>query len=198
MRPHRWQPTRLPHPWDSPGKNTGVGCHFLLQCTKVKNESEVTQSCPTPSDPLDCSLPGSSVHGIFQTRVLEWGAIAFSGSWLGRGQVNMVDEAKLYSLIHSTFEVLVVQHAVRRCHGEWGPFCWLKPAAGIAVFSASHWSAEHSSQIQWFHQDSESCSGSEGQQTKNSDHDLFWVQVWLWEVLFSFLVQPLNWSSQVV
>ena len=78
VRPHRWQPTRLPRPWDSPGKNTGVGCHFLLQCVKVKSESEVAQSCPTPSDPMDCSLPGSSVHGIFQARVLEWGAIAFS------------------------------------------------------------------------------------------------------------------------
>jgi len=78
VRPQRQQPTRLPHPWDSPGKNTGVGCHFLLQCMKVKSESEVAQSCPTLSDPMDCSLPGSSVHGIFQARVLEWGAIAFS------------------------------------------------------------------------------------------------------------------------
>ena len=76
--PHRWQPTRLPRPWDSPGKNTGVGCHFLLQCVKVKSESEVTQSCPTLHNPMDCSLPGSCVHGIFQARVLEWGAIAFS------------------------------------------------------------------------------------------------------------------------
>ena len=65
-------------PWDSPGKNTGVGYHFLLQCMKVKSESEVAQSCPTVSDPMDCSLPGSSVHGSFQARVLEWGAIAFS------------------------------------------------------------------------------------------------------------------------
>ena len=65
-------------PWDSPGKNTGVSCHFLLQCRKVKSESEVTQSCPTLSDPMGCSPPGSSVHGIFQARVLEWGAIAFS------------------------------------------------------------------------------------------------------------------------
>ena len=80
VQPHRWQPTRLPYPWDSPGKNTGVGCHFLLQCMKVKSESEVAQSCPTLSDPVDCSLPGSSVHGIFQARVLEWGAIAFSGN----------------------------------------------------------------------------------------------------------------------
>ena len=78
QRPHRWQPTRLPRPWDSPGKNTGGGCHFLLQCMKVKSESEVAQSCPTLSDPMDCSFPGSSVHGIFQARVLEWGAIAFS------------------------------------------------------------------------------------------------------------------------
>ena len=78
MWPHGWQPTRLPCPWDSPGKNTGVGCHFLLQCMKVKSESEVPQSSPTLSDPMDCSLPGSSVHGILQARVLEWGAIAFS------------------------------------------------------------------------------------------------------------------------
>ena len=78
VQPHRRQPIRLPSPWDSPGKNTGVGCHFLLQCTKVKSESEVALSCRTLSDPMDCSLPGSSVHGIFQARVLEWGAIAFS------------------------------------------------------------------------------------------------------------------------
>ena len=78
VQPQRWQPTRLPHPWDSLGKNTGVGCHFLLQCMKVKSESEVAQSCLTLSDLLDCSLPGSSVHGIFQVRVLEWVAIAFS------------------------------------------------------------------------------------------------------------------------
>ena len=78
VQPHRGQPTRLPHPWDSPGKNTGAGCHFLLQCMKVKSESEVAQSCPTPSDPKDCSLPGSSVHGICQARVLERVAIAFS------------------------------------------------------------------------------------------------------------------------
>ena len=78
VQPHRWPPTRLPSPWDSPCKNTGVDCHFLLQCMKVKSESEVAQSCPTLSDPMDCSLTGSSVHGIFQARVLEWGAIAFS------------------------------------------------------------------------------------------------------------------------
>ena len=74
------EPTRLSHPWDSPGKNTGVGCHFLLQCMKVKSESEVTQSCPTPSDPMDCSPPGSPARGILQARTLEWGAISFSSS----------------------------------------------------------------------------------------------------------------------
>ena len=76
--PHRWKPTRLPCPCDSPGKNTGVGCHFLPQCMKVKNECEVAQSGPTLSDPMDCSPPGSSVPGSLQARVLEWGAIAFS------------------------------------------------------------------------------------------------------------------------
>ena len=80
LRLHRRQPTRLPRPWDSPGKNTGVGCHFLLQCMKVKSEIEVAQSCPTLCNPMDCSPPGSSIHGIFQARVLEWGAIAFSVS----------------------------------------------------------------------------------------------------------------------
>ena len=84
MRPYRQQTTRLPHPWDSPGKNTGVGCQFLLQCMKMKSESEVAQSCPTLRDPMDCSLPGSSIHGIFQARVLEWGAIAFSDGCLYR------------------------------------------------------------------------------------------------------------------
>ena len=81
VRPHRRQPTRLRCPWDSPDKNTGVGCHFLLQCMKVKSESEVAQSCPTPSDPMDCSPPGSSARGIFQARALEWGAIASVNQW---------------------------------------------------------------------------------------------------------------------
>ena len=78
VRPHRRQPTKLTGPWDSSGKNSRVGCHFLLQCMKVKSESEHAQSCRTPSDPMDCSPPGSSIHGIFQARVLEWVAIAFS------------------------------------------------------------------------------------------------------------------------
>ena len=82
VQPHIEQPIRLPGPRDSPGKNTGVGCHFLLQCMKVKNGREVAQSCPTLHDPMDCSPPGSSIHGIFQARVLEWGAIAFSETLL--------------------------------------------------------------------------------------------------------------------
>ena len=80
VRPHR-QPTRLPRPWDSPGRNTGVGCPFLLQCTKVKNESEVAQLCPTLSDPTDSSPPGSPVPGILQARTLEWVAVSFSSAW---------------------------------------------------------------------------------------------------------------------
>ena len=81
VRPQRRQPTRLPYPWDSPGKNTGVGCHFLLQCRKVKSESKVAQSCLTLRDPMDCSLSGSSVHEIFQARVVERGAISFSTAY---------------------------------------------------------------------------------------------------------------------
>ena len=79
--PHRQQPTRLLRPWDSPGKNTGVGCHFLRQCMKVKSESEVVQSCPTLRNPMDCSPPGSSIPGILQARILEWVAISFSNEW---------------------------------------------------------------------------------------------------------------------
>ena len=78
VRPHRWKPTKLPRPWDSPGKNTGVGCHFLLQCMKVKSENKVAQSCPTLCDPIDGSPPSSPVPGILQARTLEWVAISFS------------------------------------------------------------------------------------------------------------------------
>ena len=78
VRPQRLQPTKPCRPWDSPGKNTGVGCHFCLQSMKVKSESEVTQSCLTLYDPMDCSLPASSVRGIFQARIVEWVAVSFS------------------------------------------------------------------------------------------------------------------------
>ena len=97
VQPPRWQPTRLPRPWDSPGKNTGVGCHFLLQCMKVKSQSEVAQSCPTPCNPMGCSLPGSSVHGIFQAGVLEWVAIAFSES-----QLYLYGNSTVESVFHKT------------------------------------------------------------------------------------------------
>ena len=105
----RQQPTRLPRPWDSPGKNTGVGCHFHLQCMKVKSESDVTQSCPTLSDLMDCSLPGSSVHGIFQARVLEWGAIAFSEnphrqSQTGQPSIAFLCPAEIYCPVPSRLE----------------------------------------------------------------------------------------------
>ena len=104
--PHRRQPTRLPHPWDSPGKNTGVGCSFLLQCMKVKSESGVSQSCPTLSYPMDCSLPGSSVHGIFQARVLEWVAIAFSDQHpLDHRKSKRVPEKHLF-LLHTILKPL--------------------------------------------------------------------------------------------
>ena len=96
VQPHRRQPTRLPRPWDNPGKNSAVGCHFLLQCMKVKSENEVTQSCPTLSNPMDCSPPGFSVHGVFQARVLEWGAIAFSAMYL---YVYLISNSLTLSLI---------------------------------------------------------------------------------------------------
>ena len=107
VRPHRRQPIRLPRPWDSPGKDTGVGCHFPLQCIKVKSENEVAQSCLTLRDPMDCSLPGSSIHRIFQARVPEWGTIAFSGSYsrcclFTLFVVSFVVQ-KLLSLIRSLF-----------------------------------------------------------------------------------------------
>ena len=97
VRPHRWQPTRLPRPWDSPGKNTGVGCHFPLQCMKVKSESEVTQSCPTLATPMDCSLSGFSVHGILQAKVLESGAIAFSNIYTTMCKTDSQWEAAIWT-----------------------------------------------------------------------------------------------------
>ena len=109
VQPHRWQPTRLPRPWDSPGKNTGVGCHFLLQCMKVKSESEVTQSCLTLSDPMDCSPLGSSLYGIFQARVLEWGAIAFSTAPL-YSTFNKTARLALLNLLHIWDSPAVVFH----------------------------------------------------------------------------------------
>ena len=103
MRPQRWTSTRLPHPWDSPGKNTGVGCHFLLRCMKVKSESEAAPLCPTLSDPMDFSLPGSSIHGIFQARVLEWVAIAFSITLLySKNEYSIVNQVYFNKILKTT------------------------------------------------------------------------------------------------
>ena len=124
VRPHRRQPNRLLHPWDSPGKNTGVGCHFLLQCIKVKSESEVAQSCPTLCDPVDRSLPGSSSHGIFQARVLEWVAIAFSGThthtpYLSVSHTHTHTHIHSHpgdSLTHTHIHILFISHPVTYTH----------------------------------------------------------------------------------
>ena len=113
MQSHRRPPTRLPRPWDSPGKNTGLGCYFLLQCMKVKSESEVTHSCPTFHDPMDCSLPGSSFHGIFQARVLEWGATAFS-------EISFIYTMKYYSTLKGTnLSQCCEVDEPRACYTEW-------------------------------------------------------------------------------
>ena len=88
--PHRQQPTRLPCPWDFPGKNTGVGCHFLLQCIKVKSEREVAQSCPTLRDPVDCSLPGSSIHGI--SRQEYWSGVPLPSLEIALGEQNFLPQ----------------------------------------------------------------------------------------------------------
>ena len=113
LQPYRPQSTKLRHPWDSPCKNVGVGCHFLLQCMKVKSESEVTQSCPTLRDPMDCSPPGSSIHGIFQARILEWVAIAFSEQiFLTRDQtqVSCIDRWILYHWATWEAQIILLPH----------------------------------------------------------------------------------------
>ena len=130
VRPHRRQPTRILCPWDSPGKNTGVGCHFLLQCMKVKSESEVIQLCPTLSDPMDCSLPGSSVHEIFQARVLEWGAIAFSiislNLYLKKKQNKTMNCTRLQSWMPLAYRMFLCNWEMtpgnleRKCHKAHG------------------------------------------------------------------------------
>ena len=126
VRPHRRRPTRLPGPWDSPGKNTGVGCHFLLQSMKGKSESEVAQSCPTLRDPMVWSLPGSSVHGIFQARVLEWGAIALSKKSLQKAQIKcfkihlfFIRQTFNNDLLH-TYYILALEIAIHSSVLAWG------------------------------------------------------------------------------
>ena len=128
MRLHRRQPTRLPRPWDSSGKNTGMGCHFLLQCMKVKRESEVTVVSDS-SDPMDCSPPGSSVHGIFQARVLEWGAIAFSAKHLLGTSKSLQKKHMISSgLSHGSQEIKRGREgAAPGASGAWGPgHLWLE------------------------------------------------------------------------
>ena len=132
VRPHGQQPTRLPRPWDSPGKNTGVGCHFLVQCMKVKSESEVAQSCPTLSDLMACSLPGLSVHGIFQTRGLE--CLLQQWSWENAYNQGPAREPQISSralpscsLAHSLFPKTLPPATLEcyglrvKAHSPWGP-----------------------------------------------------------------------------
>ena len=143
VRPHRWQPTSLPRPWDSPGKNTRVDCHFLLQCMKVKSESGVSQSCPTLSDPMDCSLPGSSIHGFFQARVLEWGAIAFS--WI-RSYLFPIPFPILYqSCSHGCTKAALSSRwrlslSLSSSHIPYGRcLCYLQLSGGCGVGSMAQW-----------------------------------------------------------
>ena len=146
VRPHRQQPTRLPRPWDSPGKNTGVGCHFLLQCRKVKSEREVTQSCPTLRDPMDCSLPGSSVHGIFQARILERFAIPFSrGSSQPKDQNQVSCIAGIFFTIRATREAFSLAAAAAKslqsCPTLCNPIDGSPPGSPSLGFSRQeHWS----------------------------------------------------------
>ena len=128
VRPHRRQPIRLPRPWDSPGKSTGVGCHFLLQCMKVKSESEVAQLCPIPSDPRDCSPPGSSVHGIFQARVLEGCHRLLLVRMLGKDNRMPWPGCALPQL--ARFFVTSV------CCGGYRPECGLGSFPGFSMFSS--------------------------------------------------------------
>ena len=117
--PHRWQPTRLPRPWDSPGKNTGVGCHFLLQCMKEKSENEVAQSCPTLCDPIHISPPGSPAPGILNARTLEWVAISFSNAWKRKSESEVAQSCQALSdpmdcslpgsYIHGIFQARVLE-----------------------------------------------------------------------------------------
>ena len=131
VRPHRRQPTRLPRPWDSPGKNTGMGCHFLFQCMKVKSESEVAQSCPTLSDPMDCGLPGSSIHGIFQARVLEGGplpSLQFLVKYANKKRINQAGcYISCWGLYHPEYVILlrVPWGLSTFCCGLWRTICLL-------------------------------------------------------------------------
>ena len=143
--PHRRQPPRLPGPWDSPCKNTGVGCHFLLQCMNVKSESEVAQSCPTLSDPMDCSLPGSSVHGIFQARVLEWGAITFSADLVYQPVTLLIQMRNLTSKLPQFVTVFNMKQRK--------PGALIRPEAGGQKAGKESWCSQKTvalTQTTWF------------------------------------------------
>ena len=131
VRPRRWQSIRFPCPWDSPGKNTGVCCHFFLQSMKGKSESEITQLCLTLSDPMDCCLPSSSIHGIFQARVLEWSAIAFSESTIFLYKQNEMHVLFFFSklLSISTLFLIIIIHDLFPCL----PFCFLLLIISISL-----------------------------------------------------------------
>ena len=128
--------TRLPSPWDSPGKNTGVGCHFLLQCMKVKSEREVAQSCPTLSDPIDCSLPGSSIHGIFQAKY--WSGVPLPSPQTAYSVINKwgcsvvinwdpMDYSLQGSSVHGIFQARVLEWvAVSFSKGSSQPRNWTR------------------------------------------------------------------------
>ena len=131
VRPHRRQPTRLRCPWDSPGKNTGAGCHFLLQCRKVKSGSEVAQSCLTLHNSMDCSPPGSSVHGILQARILEWGEIAFSEKTINRclqlksRDITLLTKVRLIkAMVFPVVESWTTKQAERRRIDAFELWCW--------------------------------------------------------------------------
>ena len=148
VRSHRWQPTRLRRPWDSPGKNTGVGCHFLLQGMKVKSESEVAQSCLTLSNPMDLSLPGSSIHGIFQARVLEWGAIAFSEYSPTLYEIRKVFPGSPLLTIFLFLWKVVSRHIYEPCTKAVHPLecrsCWMYPGLPdrLSNFQSALWSTK--------------------------------------------------------
>ena len=152
MQPHRWQPTRLPCLWDSPGKNTGVGCHFLLQCMKVKSESELAQSCLTLRDPMDCSLPGSSVHGISQARVVEWGATAFSVRSLSHAQLFATpwtaarQDSLSFTISWSLFKLMSIESAMPSNHFALCHSLFLLPSIFPSTRVFSHESARR---IRW-------------------------------------------------
>ena len=145
VRPHRRQPTRLPCPCDSPGKNTGVGCHFLLQYMKVKSESEVAQSCLTLCDPMDCSLPGSSVHGIFQARVLECVATTFS-KYIGRASNKNKQKRNCWS---ATFSQGNISHLCIQNFSHYRDLQYLFGGTGHCPSISSLFSFHHVIQLQY-------------------------------------------------